>query len=138
MALGMENYDIPSSSIQASSQHNEYLKPSYGRLNQTIQGGSWTAAVNNENQWLQVDLGNWTRVTGISTQGRSGSSQWVKTYRISYSNNGSIYINYKEGQNVKVFITSSIKVCRHYFVDEPFFSFLFFSFFFFLTSKNDD
>ena len=135
MALGMENYDIPSSSIQASSQYNEYLKPSYGRLNQTIQGRSWAAAVNNENQWLQVHFGNWTRVTGISTQGRPGSSQWVKTYRISYSYNGNIYINYKEGQNVKVFITCSIKVCLHYSVNEPFFSF---SFLFMFTSKNDD
>ena len=118
MALGMANYNIPSSSIQASSHHNEYLIASYGRLNQTIQGGSWVAATHNEHQWLQVDLGNWTRITGISTQGRLGASQWVKTYRVSYSYNGTIYINYREGQDVKVFISNSIKVCHHYFANE--------------------
>jgi len=35
-------------------------------------------------------LGNWTRVTGVATQGRQDSGQWVKSYSLS-SGDGQIF-----------------------------------------------
>ena len=103
-ALGMEDYSIPSSSIQASSHKDATLEPSNGRIHNSNGGGSWSAAVNDEHQWFQVDFENWTQVSGISTQGRLGYAEWVKTYRVSYSYDGLLYADYKEGPETKVFI----------------------------------
>ena len=100
----MENYNIPNSSIQASSQYHELLNPNNGRLHSNSGGGSWSAAVNDAHQWFQVDFGNWTRVSGISTQGRSSTAEWVITYRVSYSYNGLLFADYKEGPDAKVYI----------------------------------
>ena len=105
----MENYSIPDSFIQASSQLSESLKPSNGRLHKKLtssDGTSWSAAVINAHQWFQVDFRNWTKVSGISTQGQnSGGYQWVKTYRVSYSSDGLLFADYKEGSDTKVFTT---------------------------------
>ena len=40
------------------------------------------------NQWLQVDIGYNSRVTGVATQGMNGNNQWVSKYRIQYSSDG--------------------------------------------------
>ena len=98
----MENYNISNSSIQASSHYSELVKPSNGRLHSSSGGGGWSAAVKNAHQWFQVDFVNWTRVSGISTQGKTAHAQWVKTYRVSYSYDGLLYAYYKEGPDAKV------------------------------------
>lgn len=103
-ALGMEDYSIPSSSIQASSHKDATLEPSNGRIHNSNGGGSWSAAVNDEHQWFQVDFENWAQVSGISTQGRLGYAEWVKTYRVSYSYDGLLYADYKEEPEAKVFV----------------------------------
>ena len=73
-ALGMENNDIPNSAITASSTHGtSQHEPWRARLNNVVTGsstGSWSAASNNEDQWLQIDLGKEMVVTKIATQGR--------------------------------------------------------------------
>ena len=115
--MGLGNYSIPDSSIQASSHKDVTLEPSNGRLHSSSGGGSWSAAVNDEHQWFQVDFGNWTQVTGISTQGRLGYAEWVKTYRVSYSYNGLLYADYKEGPETKVFIERSFILTREVLVD---------------------
>ena len=89
-ALGMKSGDIPDSAITASSSANAVsYAPSVGRLHFLSAGsgryGSWAAGANNAQQWFQVNFGSWTKVTAIRTQGRQDSSQWVKTYSISYS-----------------------------------------------------
>ena len=86
----MQSGDIPDSAISASSSANAVsYAPSVGRLHFLSAGsgryGSWAAGANNALQWFQVDFGSWTKVTAIRTQGRQDSSQWVKTYSISYS-----------------------------------------------------
>ncbi len=49
-------------------------------------------------QWLQLELGPPTTVTGILTQGRgdTGRRQWVTSYTVSYSNDSSLWYPYKE------------------------------------------
>ena len=53
---------------------------------------------------LQVNLGQIIDVYAIGTQGKEGASQWVKTYRLQYTENflESNYINYFENNVIKV------------------------------------
>ena len=54
----------------------------------------------NKYQWLQVDMGNWTRVTGVATQGRQNANYWVKSYSISTSD-GKFFEFLKTNSGVK-------------------------------------
>ena len=94
----MENRAIPDAQITASSEWNSQHGASNGRLNFQAGGGrtgAWSAKSNDLNQWLQVDLGHVTEVTGIKTQGRSDNNQWVTSYTVSYSNDGIHFAAYK-------------------------------------------
>ena len=101
----MENGKISNGDITASSElineHHAYQ----GRLNFKKgkgKGGAWTAREKNDKQWLQVDLGSqFTRVTGVATQGREDSDKWVTEYNLQNSNKTSQFQYYKEkGQNM--------------------------------------
>ena len=90
--LGLEDGSIPDESLSASSNWNDgyfVSTPAAGRLNKippddkTI--GAWHARVKDTNQWIQVDLGNPTYVTGVLTQGRNGvAAQWVTKYKVQF------------------------------------------------------
>ena len=89
----MQNLDIPDSAITASSSYNtNSLAPSVGRLHFLSSGsgksGSWAAKTINEFQWLELDLGSWTKISAVATQGRQDSTQYVKTYTLSFSYDG--------------------------------------------------
>ena len=103
--LGMENDQIPDSAITASSVHSSY-RPDQGRLyNQGGSGGSgsWLAAKNNYDQWFQVELGNWTKVTRVCIQGGLNVGNWVTKYKLDYGYDGVFYKEYKEeGEKAKV------------------------------------
>ena len=97
-ALGMEDGAITDGQITASSQWNADEAAHLGRLNfQTIEGG-WVAATNDTNQWLQIDLGSqYTKVTRVATQGRTGViMDWVTKYKLQYSNDGMNWQYYRE------------------------------------------
>ncbi|CAH1775690.1 unnamed protein product [Owenia fusiformis] len=74
---------IPDLSLTASSSHSSY-PPRNARLGAST---CWAAGINDENQWIQADLGEVKRVYGVVTQGRANSDQWVKSYMISHSLN---------------------------------------------------
>lgn len=106
-ALGMVNGKIQDSQITASSEWDPYHGPTNGRLKFRARGrrtGAWSAKINNANQWLQVDFRQQTTVLEISTQGRGncGCNQWVKTYTVSYSNDGRNFHSYKQNGRIKV------------------------------------
>ena len=108
-ALGMENEGITDVQINSSSQLDDTHSASEARLNYKADGserGSWSALTNDFNQWLQVDLGTFNRVTRVATQGRNGRDQWVTRYRLQYSDDGVTFLFYKE------FVNSSAKVCE--------------------------
>lgn len=73
----MENGAISDHQISASSEYEKIMnhKAFQGRLHfepTPSEAGSWSAELNNANQWLQVDLGTpQTRITGVATQGRT-------------------------------------------------------------------
>jgi len=103
--LGIEDRSIPYNAFRASSKWDKNHGPSRARLNTVKQGlktGAWSAKHNNRAQWIQVDLGRRTTITQILTQGRQDYNQWVKTYTVSYSNNGRRFTSYRARGRVRV------------------------------------
>ncbi|XP_035673287.1 adipocyte enhancer-binding protein 1-like isoform X10 [Branchiostoma floridae] len=93
--LGMESGAIPDGHITASSQYNTgSCATSKGRLHSQEGAGAWCSAQNNNQQWLQVDVGAETTVAGVITQGRAGADQWVTSYKLRFSRDGSTWSTY--------------------------------------------
>ncbi|XP_033111312.1 neuropilin-1-like [Anneissia japonica] len=87
----MESRDIPSDAIVTSSDWDSNHAGRRARLNILPDSdgiGAWCAKTNILGQWIQVDLGNITNVTGLITQGRIAYSQYVTVYKVDYSLNG--------------------------------------------------
>ena len=95
----MESGAIHDSQISASSIWRSDHAAQQARLHFKAGGGktgSWSAKVNDLNQWLQVDLKETTRVTRIATQGRNAHSQWVTQYKLQYGEDGRIFKFYRQ------------------------------------------
>ncbi|XP_046856002.1 lactadherin-like isoform X2 [Xenia sp. Carnegie-2017] len=104
-ALGMENREISDAQITASSEYDTFHGKSNARLNCNLKSGSWSARKNDKHQWLQVDFRNRVTITEIQTQGReSYHNQYVKTYSVSYSDDGTIFKSYKNEKGIKEFV----------------------------------
>ena len=107
----MESGAISDAQISASSHYTKNLRRDYSakkaRLNSRPSWrnrGCWAAATNDLHQWLQVDLGGYTKVTLVATQG-SGyrCSNWrVTKFKIRYSSDGVLWQFYKEPGNSNV------------------------------------
>ena len=94
----MENQAISDAQVTASSQMDDTNSAREARLHSKSIGnqrGGWVALKNDLNQWLQVDLGTFTRVTCVATQGRDGYDQWVTKYRLQYSDDGDTFHSFK-------------------------------------------
>ena len=96
----MESGNISDAQISASSNYTKDRDYSAkkARLNYK---GCWAAAKNDRRHWLQVDLGGYTKVTRVATQGSGyrGSKWWVTKFKIRYSSDGVIWEFYKEPGN---------------------------------------
>lgn len=103
--LGMENGTISKKQITASSQWDAHHAPSQGRLHfkqSGVKQGSWSASVNDDNQWLQVALGiRYMKVTAVATQGRNAYPEWVTKYKLQYSGDGISFQYYKEPKGIE-------------------------------------
>ena len=108
----MENGAISDAQISASSQWNAIHPARNARLNFKRQGAyGWTTLRNDQTQWLQVDLGNFSTVTGIATQGSPDrNKQWVTQYILQYSDDGVTIHFYMEptDSSAKVYSCRSI------------------------------
>lgn len=103
----MQHETIPDSSITASTEFTIHLQARNARLH--YEGGSgrigaWTPNVNNKFQWLQVNLGDWSKVVGVAIQGKHDVSEWVKSFSISYSYDGVLFVDYRENGSKKVLL----------------------------------
>lgn len=107
--LGMESRAIPNSAVTASSTWpwGPAHDPWQARLNnakKSQSSGSWTARTNAVGEWLQIDLGKETVVTKIATQGRPiDYFQWVSSYKILLSLDGTNWNAYRSDGSQKVF-----------------------------------
>ena len=105
--LGVENNAISDGQISASSQADDDRAANQARLHAKIssgKSGGWAALKNNVNQWLQVDLGTYTRVTRVATQGRNSFSGWVTKCMLQYSDDGFIFRSYEEAANTSAMV----------------------------------
>ena len=117
----MEDFNISSSQITASSEFDSIHVAGNARLNfnpgNVNMAGSWVAATNDVIQpWLQVDFQEKVTVIKIATQGRfidtnpinpwywHSHYQWVKTYSLSFSQNGVHFKAYEQFGTVKVIL----------------------------------
>jgi hypothetical protein len=108
----MEDGTIPNSAITASSVYGPGKESWRGRLNNFPADpknvlkdvGVWIALQNKiSGEYLQIDLGRVTTVTMVATQGRPvGFPQWVTSYAIDYSTDGSLWLHYRENGEDKV------------------------------------
>lgn len=107
MGLGMENGKISDNQITASSEYDVTTGAPNARLNFRARdglAGAWSPRASDQSQWLQVDLQRFINITGISTQGREGCvcNQFVKSYTISFSDDGKKFQSHKPGGVLKV------------------------------------
>ena len=82
-----------SSSLSGSS-------PSDGRLNGF---NAWIPSTNNDNNdFLQIDLGSLYFICGVATQGNPNGNDWTETYTIETSKDNDVWTFYSEGSSEKV------------------------------------
>uniref|UniRef100_A0A7N6BUB6 F5/8 type C domain-containing protein n=1 Tax=Anabas testudineus TaxID=64144 RepID=A0A7N6BUB6_ANATE len=108
--LGLQTRKIPDSSISASSFYSSIVhtwSPSLARLHQKGSVNAWRSKNNNPHEWLQVDLGNVKRITGVITQGaRSLFTQMMVTeFSVTISHDGQSWSSVLEesSQREKIF-----------------------------------
>ena len=103
-ALGMENGEIRDEQITASSEWSDEFRASNGRVKSNKNAGGYVAwsAGGGGSQWLQVDFQKYTIITGISTQGRRSLDEYVKSYTISFSDDGKNFYSYKPMGTIQV------------------------------------
>ena len=108
----MANYQILGSQITASSEFHSSHGAANARLNGTtipqVWVAAWIASPGEANPWLQVDFIDNATVSEISTQGRDNADQWVKTYSVRYSLDGTIFREYEENGVFKVDIRPAL------------------------------
>ena len=97
----MESRSIPDSKITASSVQSASTPASNSRLN-FASGSSWCAGTSDSNPYLQIDLQTLHIICAVSTQGNSKADEWVKTYTLQSSIDGSSWTNYSEIGQLKV------------------------------------
>ncbi|XP_077812817.1 contactin-associated protein-like 4 isoform X2 [Macaca mulatta] len=95
---------LPSSSFSSSSELSSSHSPSFARLNRRDGAGGWTPLVSNKNQWLQIDLGERVEVTAVATQGGYGSSDWVTSYILMFSDSGRNWKQYRREDSISGFL----------------------------------
>ncbi|TNN79085.1 Coagulation factor V [Liparis tanakae] len=104
--LGMESRLIKDQHIQASSSASNWYfgpwKPSLARLNHEGTINAWRAEHSDMSQWLQVELPQVKKITGIITQGAKsmGKEQYVMSYFLEYSNNGIHWSRYTDDESL--------------------------------------
>lgn len=64
--------------------------------------GGWSPEDSNAQQWLQMDLGGRVEVTAVATQGRYGSSDWVTSYSLLFSDTGHNWKQYQQEDSIWV------------------------------------
>ena len=101
----MESGLIPNSAITASSQLTPAYRAKNARLKYKGEPGSyggWIPAKNDYSQWLQIQFGSTTYVTGIATQGFWNALHYVKRFTLQYSNDGNFFQQYQPESYTKV------------------------------------
>ncbi|KAM5263189.1 contactin-associated protein-like 4 isoform 2-T2 [Ctenodactylus gundi] len=90
---------LPQASFSSSSELSSSHGPGFARLNRRDAGG-WSPLVSNKYQWLQIDLGERMEITSVATQGGYGSSNWVTSYLLMFSDSGRNWKQYRQEDSI--------------------------------------
>nr|XP_047911606.1 contactin-associated protein-like 4 isoform X1 [Anser cygnoides] len=93
---------LPQSSFSSSSELSSSHSPGFARLNRREGAGGWSPLVSNKYQWLQIDLGERAEITAVATQGGYGSSDWVTSYLLMFSDSGRNWKQYRQEESTWV------------------------------------
>ena len=101
---------MPDDRITASIFHDSNYQPYYGRLNGRRGSiGAWCTKTNNDRtDYLQVDMGAVRSVCAVETQGSTGG-QWITSFKLELSLDGTTFNYYTENNTVKVDKLTSIQ-----------------------------
>uniref|UniRef100_A0A3Q2P2I4 EGF like repeats and discoidin domains 3 n=1 Tax=Fundulus heteroclitus TaxID=8078 RepID=A0A3Q2P2I4_FUNHE len=95
----VQDYQVTASSIFRTLNMDMFTwEPGKARLDKQGKVNAWTAGHSDQSQWLQqINLQRRMRVTGLITQGakRIGSPEYVKSYKVAYSDDGKTWRTYK-------------------------------------------
>ncbi|CAG5896362.1 unnamed protein product [Menidia menidia] len=81
---------------RASGFHCDCSQTPYAGAFCSTGAGGWSPLVSDEYQWLEVDFGERTKVAGVATQGRYGSSDWLASYLLMFSDTGHNWRQYRQ------------------------------------------
>ncbi|XP_059896516.1 coagulation factor V isoform X1 [Gadus macrocephalus] len=102
--LGMEGGLIKDHQITASSRATSWFggpwNPSLARLNLQGTVNAWQALNADMNQWLQIELTEVKKITGIITQGAKsmGKEMYVVSFTLEYSEDGVRWTQYTDDE----------------------------------------
>ncbi|KAM6176573.1 contactin-associated protein-like 4 isoform 6-T6 [Erethizon dorsatum] len=91
---------LPQASFSSSSELSSSHGPGFARLNRRDGAGGWSPLVSNKYQWLQIDLGERMEITSVATQGGYGSSNWVTSYLLMFSDSGRNWKQYRQEDSI--------------------------------------
>ena len=100
--LGMENGEIKDDQITASTYFKNY-EPYEGRL-KAKGGRAWHAMYTRYIEYLQIDFRREVNITAVATQGQSTSASYVTAYKLSMSDDGETWSEYRENEKPKVLV----------------------------------
>ncbi|KAK2888177.1 uncharacterized protein [Channa argus] len=89
--LGVEDGNVTDSQLSASS-HIGAFTPDKARLNGAL---CWMPSGTPSSSWIQADLGQKRKVTGIVIQGCPGNDHWLTKFKLQHSLDGSTWTDYK-------------------------------------------
>ncbi|XP_056088864.1 coagulation factor V [Rhinichthys klamathensis goyatoka] len=105
LPLGMESGLIEDTQITASSVASSWYSgqwhPWYARLNKQGTVNAWQAKNNDIQPWIQVELKDITKITGIITQGAKtlNNEMFVTAYTLEYSEDGKRWTKYTDDED---------------------------------------
>uniref|UniRef100_A0A3P8NIB1 Contactin associated protein like 3 n=1 Tax=Astatotilapia calliptera TaxID=8154 RepID=A0A3P8NIB1_ASTCA len=111
---------LPPSSFRSSSQLSTSHAPGFAKLNRRDGAGGWSPIISDRYQWLEVDLGERTKITAVATQGRYGSSDWLTSYLLMFSDTGHNWRQYRQEDSIGSFPgNSNADSVVHYKLQQP-------------------
>lgn len=95
---------IPDSRMTASTYHNSWYYPYFGRLHESRKHGAWCPQTKSDRtDYLQVDIGKVYSVCAVATQGgRRSITERITSYKLQLSIDGIAWESYKENSVQKV------------------------------------
>ncbi|XP_064601589.1 lactadherin-like isoform X2 [Liolophura sinensis] len=97
--IGLPPYGKMTASSFSSRKRKRSCQPEDGNI---LSNKAWCSKKQDENQWIQVDVGPPTLITGILTKGREDTRRkhWVTRFKVSYSNDTRVWYFYKDANHL--------------------------------------